>query len=252
MKLAVPAILGASAAAVSASTLTVMQVGAREVTITSSASLPSSTAIETPPTFTSHWLAPDPYQCATQNLSQYFDLPSPTGMLDDAMNTYFAELLKPCLATATGTDMLNCRVTDSSQLCGFTSYAAPTPALITAFASYESAAASFWRSNSESAASLSVECASAWNHMGPLSLFWLNQTITFASCVLKDLPPISSSSTTTGSSSSRSGSSTATGTGTTKTTPTSTATNAAALAGKRDIWILAGTGVIAGYANAFA
>ncbi|KAK2029533.1 hypothetical protein LX32DRAFT_693130 [Colletotrichum zoysiae] len=241
MKLAVLTILGASVVAVSASTITVVATTAPS---SPSVSLPPLTTMEPPLTLTS--TQRDPWQCATQNLSQYFDVPKPSGTLRAAIDNYVDELLKPCLETATGTGRFNCRVTESSQLCGFTTYASATPALITAFASYESAAASFWRSNSESVSSLSVECASAWDHFGQLNHAWLNQTIAYAGCVLGDLPPVSSA-TTTGSSSSGSGSTTAPGTGATGTTGSATNT-----AGKRDMWMLASTGVIVGAANAFA
>ncbi|KAK2013293.1 hypothetical protein LZ32DRAFT_658093 [Colletotrichum eremochloae] len=243
MKLPVFAILGASVVAVSASTITVVAPQATAAP-SSSVSSPPLTTMEPSLTLTSTHR--DPWQCATQNLSQYFDVPKPSGTLSAAIDMYVDELVEPCLETATGTDLFNCRVTESSQLCGFTTYASATPALITAFASYESAAASFWRSNSESVSSLSVECASAWGHFGELNHAWLNQTIAYASCVLDDLPPVSSA-ITTGSSSLRSGSTTAPGTGVTSTT--SSATNTA---GKRDMWMLASTGVIVGAANAFA
>ncbi|KAI8200223.1 hypothetical protein K4K54_008869 [Colletotrichum sp. SAR 10_86] len=238
MKLAVLAILGASVAAVPDSTITLY---ARQATTV----LPSSASMTSPPLTT---LEPsstlrDPWQCATQNLSQYFDVPKPSGTLSAAIDMYVDELVEPCLETATGADLFNCRVTESSQLCGFTTFASATPALITAFASYESAAASFWRSNSASVSSLSVECASAWNHFGELKHAWLNQTIAYASCVLEDLPPVS---TTIASS----GSSTAPGTAVTGTT--SSTTNTAGLAKRTDMWMLAGTGVIAGAANVFA
>ncbi|KAK2051454.1 hypothetical protein LY76DRAFT_651278 [Colletotrichum caudatum] len=227
MKVAVLAILGDSVAAVSASTITVVAPGATTAPSLTSMSAPTLTTAE--PSLTQ----PDPWQCATQNLSQYFDV---------------NELVEPCLETATGTNLFNCRVTEPSQLCAFTTYASATPALITAFASYESAAASFWRSNSASVSSLSVECASAWGHFGELNHAWLNQTIAYASCVLDDLSPISST-ITAGSSSSGSGSTTPTGTGVTGTA--SSATNIAGLARKRDMWMLASTGIIVGAANSF-
>ncbi|KAK1688372.1 hypothetical protein BDP55DRAFT_657788 [Colletotrichum godetiae] len=247
MKPAVLAILGASAAVASDSTITLV---ARQATTgPSSASMSSPPLTSMEPSLTPTSTYRDPWQCATQNLSQYFDVPKPSGTLSAAIEGYIDELVEPCFETATGADLFNCRVTESSQLCGFTTYASATanPALITAFASYESAAASFWRSNSESVSSLSVECASAWDHFGELNHAWLNQTIAYASCVLKDLPPVSS---TTGSSSSGSGSATAPGTGVTG--ATSSVTNTAGLAKKTDLWMLAGTGVIVGAANAFA
>lgn len=243
MKLAVLAVLGASVAAISASTITVVATQATTTTSSSSISSPPLTTMEPSLTLTSTYR--DPWQCVTQNLSQYFDVPKPSGTLSAAIDLYVDELVEPCLETATGTDLFNCRVTESSQLCGFTTYASATPALITAFASYESAAASFWRSNSESVSSLSVECASAWAHFGELNHAWLNQTIVYASCMLGNLPPVSST-ITTGSS----GSTTASGTGVTRTT--SSVTNTAGLAARRDIWMLAGTGAVVGAANVFA
>ncbi|OHF01002.1 hypothetical protein CORC01_03830 [Colletotrichum orchidophilum] len=246
MKLAVLAVLGAPVAAVSASTTII--VARQATTAPSSASMPSLTMEPSLTLISTHR---DPWQCATQNLSQSFDVPKPSGTLSAAIDMYVDELVEPCFETAAATDLFHCRVTESSQLCGFTTYASATPALITAFKSYKSAAASFWRSNRDSVSSLSVECAPAWGHFGELDHAWLNQTVAYASCVLDDLPPVSSSSTiATGSSSSRSGSTTTSGTEVTGTT--SSATNTAGLAGKTDMWMLAGTGVIVGAVSAFA
>jgi hypothetical protein len=38
----------------------------------------------------------DPWQCVVANLTQYFDVPKPTGSLLDALNSYADKLLEPC------------------------------------------------------------------------------------------------------------------------------------------------------------
>lgn len=238
MKLAVLAILGASVAAVLDSIITLY---AQQVItmLPLSASMTLLLLITLEPLLT----LCDLQQCVTQNLSQYFDVLKPLGMLSAAIDMYVDELVEPCLETAIGADLFNCCVTELLQLCGFTIFVLATPALITAFVSYESAAASFWRSNSVSVSSLLVECALAWNHFGELKYAWLNQTIAYASCVLEDLPLVSMTIASSGSS---------TALGMVVIGMMSSIINMAGLVKRMDMWMLAGIGVIAGAANVFA
>lgn len=47
----------------------------------------------------------DPWQCVTANLTQYFDVPKPTGSLLDALDSYGDKLIESC--TLTGIDRIN-------------------------------------------------------------------------------------------------------------------------------------------------
>lgn len=82
----------------------------------------------------------DEWQCATENLSQYFNVPKPTATLSTALNSYGMELFKSC--TSTGLDKLTCPFPDKSKWCDFTSFAKPE--LLPAYTSFGSVAASWW------------------------------------------------------------------------------------------------------------
>ncbi|KAI1474544.1 hypothetical protein F4774DRAFT_400154 [Daldinia eschscholtzii] len=123
---------------------------------------------------------PDPWQCATQNLTQFFDVPKPTGALLKALDSYGDELIKPCLSTATGLDILSCTVSNTSQWCGFAT-AAPT-SVITAYSSYGELVASWWSEKSSAAVSLSAECPNSWQRFGPIEQAWFNQTLAHLKC----------------------------------------------------------------------
>jgi hypothetical protein len=73
-------------------------------------------------------LTPDPWQCITENITQYFDVPKPTGTLFDAIDSYGFDVAAPCRPTATGRDMLSCTVSDPKSWCSFTT-AAPADVL---------------------------------------------------------------------------------------------------------------------------
>lgn len=82
----------------------------------------------------------DPWQCATKNLTQYFDVPKPIPTLLSALESYGDELIKPCLATATGLDILSCSVSETTKWCGFST--AAEPVVQRRYYSYGSSAAS--------------------------------------------------------------------------------------------------------------
>jgi hypothetical protein len=73
-------------------------------------------------------LTPDPWQCITENITQYFDVPKPTGTPFDAIDSYDFDVAARCRATATGRDMLSCTVSDPKSWCSFTT-AAPADVL---------------------------------------------------------------------------------------------------------------------------
>jgi len=58
-------------------------------------------------------ISQDPWQCVTENITQYFvDVPTPTGNVRDAINSFGDDVAKPCLSTATGLDIISCTVSD--------------------------------------------------------------------------------------------------------------------------------------------
>ncbi|KAI6086088.1 hypothetical protein F4821DRAFT_239324 [Hypoxylon rubiginosum] len=180
---------------------------------------------------------PDPWQCVTENITQYFNVPTPTGALLDALLSYGDELIEPCLSTATGLDALSCSVSETSAWCGFTT-AAPSPVL-TDYSSYGSAAASFWRAKSETISIIASECPVGWSKPGFSEHSWLNQTIAHAECYIAAHPvnTTTSSSPTTSSSTAISGS--------TETSPTSTPNGIAARTRGAEAFIFASTSVAA-------
>jgi hypothetical protein len=123
----------------------------------------------------------DPWQCATENISQYLDVPKPTGSLLTALQSYGDKLIEPCIATATGPGLPSCPLPSKSLCCGFAT-AAPS-ALLPAYSSYGSVASSWWASKSSAAASVSQYCPVGWSNVMPLlGEVWLNDTIAFAEC----------------------------------------------------------------------
>ncbi|KAI0545560.1 hypothetical protein F4679DRAFT_560912 [Xylaria curta] len=68
-------------------------------------------------------LSPNPWTWVTENVTQYFNVPKPTGNLLDGLLSYGDKILEPCLATAIGLDMLSSSVSETSQWCGFATVA---------------------------------------------------------------------------------------------------------------------------------
>lgn len=128
-------------------------------------------------------ISADPWQCITENITQYFvNVPTPTGNVEEALGSFGAEVNDPCIATATGLDAFySCNVPARSW-CGFTT-AAP-PDILSSYSTYLSDAVSFWEANRETIAILSTSCASAWArpHMGQRE--WLNIASAHADCYL--------------------------------------------------------------------
>ena len=65
----------------------------------------------------------DPWQCITQYITQYFDVPKPTGNLHDAIASYNGEVNKACLAAAVGYEKRACTMSNPTLWCGFTTAA---------------------------------------------------------------------------------------------------------------------------------
>ncbi|KAH8719526.1 hypothetical protein GQ44DRAFT_729825 [Phaeosphaeriaceae sp. PMI808] len=158
--------------------------------------LPTSTP---PPTSRQ---SPDPWQCATKNITQYFDVPKPTAALLSALESYGDVLLKPCLATATGLDILSCSVSETSKWCGFATDA--RPAIQTRYSAYGSAAASWYGAKSSAIESIKKDCPVTWDKVGPIDQAWLNQTVVHAKCYDVAHPKPSTTAVSTSSTSKKS------------------------------------------------
>jgi hypothetical protein len=124
--------------------------------------------------------SPDPWQCATKNLTQYFDVPKPSAALLSALESYGDVLLKPCLATATGLDILDCSVSETTKWCGFATDA--KPAIQTRYSVYGDSAASWYGAKSAAIESVKKDCPITWEKFGALDNAWLNQTVAHAKC----------------------------------------------------------------------
>ncbi|KAH8901474.1 hypothetical protein GQ53DRAFT_835252 [Thozetella sp. PMI_491] len=141
-------------------------------------------------------LPDDPWQCITENITQYFDVPLPTGNVLDGINSYGDEVAKPCRATATGLDKLSCTVSDPKSWCGFTT-AAPADVL-SSYSTYVTAVASFLKVNNASMAKLSTSCPAAWALPDPGKQEWLKIAMAHGSCYLQAHPATDTTSLSTG------------------------------------------------------
>ncbi|OBT63318.1 hypothetical protein VE03_07229 [Pseudogymnoascus sp. 23342-1-I1] len=127
---------------------------------------------------------PDPWQCISENVTQYLDVPKPTGSLFDEIKSYAVSLYEPCLASLTAT----CPFPAQSDWCAFTT-AAPKDVL-PAYSSYASQAHSWWEAHSSVIASAKEMCPNNWANglwRNAGSEEWLNDTIAFAGCYAEAL-----------------------------------------------------------------
>ncbi|EPE35193.1 hypothetical protein GLAREA_10889 [Glarea lozoyensis ATCC 20868] len=136
-------------------------------------------------------LSRDPWQCATENITQYFDVPMPTGNLLSALVSYGSTLIQTCSSSVI--DDLNC-FPSKEKWCAFTT-AAPA-SVLPEYRAYGSAASAWWAAHSSKAVDLAVECPNSWFDAsmrfagGPTML---NETIIFAACYAEVVTTMSSS-----------------------------------------------------------
>ncbi|PQE29061.1 hypothetical protein CJF30_00004077 [Rutstroemia sp. NJR-2017a BBW] len=97
----------------------------------------------------------DPRQCVVANLTQYFNVPTPTGSLLDALNSYGAELIAPCTLPAIDELYGGC-FPGKDDWCKFTT-AAPI-SVLPDHQSYGSTASAWWAAHSSNAVDLAKEC----------------------------------------------------------------------------------------------
>ncbi|RYP31942.1 hypothetical protein DL767_005483 [Monosporascus sp. MG133] len=183
---------------------------------------------------------PDPWVCATKNMTEYFDMPKPTGTLLEAIDSYVDKQLAPCWSTATGPDKLRCEVT-GSLWCGFSTDAPPS--VSAAYSSYGSAVASWWSAKSSAVSSVTSECPITWERYDPIEQEWLNITIAQAECYADPHP-----GEDTTSASSATGPTAVPDTGATAAGPTPT-NDALGRANGMGMWMLASAGIAVAVIN---
>ena len=146
----------------------------------------------------------DPWQCLTENLTQYLDVPKPTDSLFKELQSHGSKLYKPCLAAPTLTAF--CPFPVQSSWCAFTT-SAPSDVL-PVYSSYASQAYLWWSAHSSSVVSLAQECPIGWENailMYPGGDMWLNNTIAFAGCYAEAHTTVGSSLTELTAATTRSG-----------------------------------------------
>ncbi|KAM7210949.1 hypothetical protein V8F06_013663 [Rhypophila decipiens] len=131
-----------------------------------------------PPTITS-----ESWRCVTENATQFFKAPLPTGALFSAIDSYVEAKMAPCLKTVDPANRLYGCYPSKEAWCGFTT-AAPA-SLLPAWTSLGSSASSFWAAQSSAAVSLARQCPLRWYDASlgvPGGSARLNETIILSAC----------------------------------------------------------------------
>ena len=127
-------------------------------------------------------LPPDPTQCATENISQYFDVPTPTGKVFDAIASFAGERNSACIATALPYEIVHCTFTDTSSWRAFTT--AVSADVLFSYSTCVSAAVSFWTNKSSTMAVLSTRCPKAWGRFDLVASQLVTMAAAHAECYL--------------------------------------------------------------------
>jgi hypothetical protein len=127
----------------------------------------------------------DPYECATESLTEFFEPPRPTGDLSSAIQSWGLALGEEEPCTLKGLDAtLNCPAVESARWCQFTT-AAPE-SVLPAWSEYVSSASNWWAERSATAVQLASQCPRGWYNaimgMGAASQR-LNGTIITGQCL---------------------------------------------------------------------
>lgn len=124
------------------------------------------------------------WQCTTEVLSQYFDVPKPTGALLSAIQEYGDVLQKDCKPTETNVFGLSQYPSPATSLwCRFSTIAPSS--LLSRYSSYGSVASSWWSAHSLAAVSLARSCPIGWYKAKvdtPGGAGWFNFTLVSAGC----------------------------------------------------------------------
>ncbi|SPN99248.1 uncharacterized protein DNG_02285 [Cephalotrichum gorgonifer] len=129
-------------------------------------------------------ISEDPWQCITENITQYFvDLPTPTGNVQWELGSFGDKANEPCMATATGKDIFSCTISEPEQWCGFTT-AMPADVL-PSYSAYISSAVSFWTAKSATMSELATSCPVAWSRPDLAQHEWMKIVGALAECHLR-------------------------------------------------------------------
>lgn len=124
----------------------------------------------------------DSWHCVTESLSQYIEMPTPTGALEDAILDY-GEVLFNETCTVTGLAKLDCPRPKHARWCDFTTAAAPE--LLEEYSSYAGDAFSWWTARSSTVSELVTVCPYGWHdamadNVGGAA--WLDVGLAHAQC----------------------------------------------------------------------
>lgn len=194
----------------------------------------------------------DPWQCATENITQYLDVPKPTGSMLTALLSYADKLYADCTITGvpTGTVIPTCPFPEQSRWCSFTSVAPKS--VLSDYSSYGSAASSWWAAHSSGAVSAAQYCPNSWYELlrtTPNGETWLNDTIVFAGCYAEAHQTSALPTSTPASGSGSAAIPTKTTAKGSQTTPTTSPNSVAGRMDRIDMWKVAGTGLAAAAMN---
>jgi hypothetical protein len=128
----------------------------------------------------------DHWECATEDMIQYFDMPKPTGALFNLLVLY-GQVLTRRICSLTGPESLCCPRVENSEWCGFTTWAPST--MISEFSSHASKASSWSAAHSSGIAVLPTDCPNYWNYAKMRQVDgerWLNFTLAWAECYARE------------------------------------------------------------------
>jgi hypothetical protein len=194
-------------------------------------------------------LTDDSWECATEEMAPYFDVPPLTGDLVKAINTYWLSIQsKTC--TLTGIDQLDCPYPDKQSWCRVTKDLAPS--LSSSYSAYGSAASSWWAAHSSKAVLLAQECPRGWydNMLHTNGARRLNYTIIMAECYDEGKITSTGRSTTTKPPTATPGSGVTTRPTAPQTTTTSSKSGSRGRGEAPGIWAVLGGGFAAAAAGA--
>ena len=145
---------------------------------------PTPTATESDTEYDGVWttIIDDPWNCITENATQYFDFPEPTGDVLTALLSY-GDVIRP-----TSCGSIIC-FPEPTAWCGFEK-AAPS-SVLPAYSSFGSAVASWYDQHSSGIEAMPTDCPQTWNQAKYQKLFGelaLNNTIAWAECFEKEHP----------------------------------------------------------------
>jgi hypothetical protein len=126
-------------------------------------------------------IQPDPWTCATKNLTQYLAVPTPSGALLTALLSYGSVLKASC----TSSQKYFCPQPSPSEWCSFSG--AVSSDVLREYTAYSNAAKEGWSSTKGAVQSVSKECQETWRKArGWPRGEWLDLAVIFAECAGAD------------------------------------------------------------------